>query len=129
MPMTCEIQGNEYELPTLRLPLARKMDSIDSAQGREATWRAELEFVQAVLGKDEAEAVLGGASVADCDLVALDAATVRIRAAYEEPAAEAERERIERQLSVLDTSQLDTLLRATEAMGQLQGRQGFRKVR
>ncbi len=129
MPMSCEIQGNEYELPTLRLPLARKMDAIDSAQGREATWRAEMEFVQAALGKEQAASVLGGPSVSECDLVALDAATERIRAAYEEPAAEAERERIERQLSVLDAGKLDTIMRAAEAMGQLQGRQGFRAVR
>lgn len=41
------VGGQEVHLPKYDMALARKAEAIDSADGREATWRAEWDFLRA----------------------------------------------------------------------------------
>lgn len=123
------VGGKEVQLPKYDMALARKAEAIDSADGREATWRAEWEFLRAAVGDDILHEAAGGDRVDSCDLIALDAACAEVRAAYEAPQQESMRKRIEDTMAVLSGSDLDRLVRAADAIGKLQSRQGFRRVK
>ena len=121
--------GDEVALPRYDMALARKADAIDAAEGHEATWRAEWEFLRAAVGDDALRDAVGGARVDSCDLMALDSACAAVRSAYEAPQRDAMRRRVEEAMEVVDGDSVERLLRAADAIGRLESRQGFRRVK
>lgn len=127
--LTVNIGGSTRDLPRYDMALARRAEAIDAADGREATWRAEWDFLRAAIGDEALREAAGGDRVESCDLIALDTACAEVRAAYEAPQQEAMRKRVEDAMAVLSGGDLDRLVRAADAIGRLESRQGFRRVR
>lgn len=123
------VGGISVRLPKYDMALARKAEAIDAADGREAAWRAEWDFLRAAIGDEALRSAAGGDRVESCDLIALDAACAEVREAYEAPQQEAMRKRIEDTMAVLSGSDLDRLVRTADAIGKLQSRKGFRRVK
>lgn len=123
------VGGETVELPRYDLALARKADAVDAAEGGEATWRAEWDFLRAALGEDALREAVGGSRVDSCDLIALDRACAEVMRAYDAPRQESTRRRVEESLSVFGDGDLDRLVRAAEAIDRLGSRQGFRRVK
>jgi hypothetical protein len=127
--LSVTIGGKTNDLPRYDMALARKAGAIDAAEGREAAWRAEWDFLRAAIGDDALRDATCGDRVESCDLIALDSACAEVRAAYEAPQQEAMRKRVEDAMAVLSGGDLDRLVRAADAIGRLESRQGFRRVK
>lgn len=127
------VAGEARRLPRYDMAMARRLAAVDDADGREATWRAEWELLQAAIGRDATRSAVGGDRLESCDLLALDSACAEVRAAYEAPQEEVARRRIEDALSVVSGADLDRLVAAADAMERLASRQasrqGFSRVR
>ena len=85
--------GEEYELATKTMKLARMQETAERAQTLTEAYAAEFQFVKAAIGEDAAREILGTINIEDVDLVEMVKVYNTITAGYDREIAEIERTR------------------------------------
>ena len=116
--------GNDYELPKMTIKINGMSEKAAAAKGDDR-FKAEYDFLKAVLPADYLSELLDGKRIDEIDLVALEVEYQHIIAAYSDPVIAAKMGGINDKLSEIAPS-LDAIKNINATIGN---RQGFSRVK
>lgn len=125
-----DAKGVEVELPKFDLALARLIDKVAEAEGNEAKWKAQYNFLQKVFDADYLAERLQGDSFKTVDLAVMEAMFHVTVGLYARPSLEAQMQQANSELESVDPL-VDRMVKMAEAVTVLNNadRQGFRSVK
>lgn len=122
MDYTVIINGKSYDLPKKTIQVVEKIDTIlkvDSIKGMNLRDKFQKlhDFTCDLVGKENAEEILGGNSIDSIDLSEVTLAARKIIDAYDKPVADYEADKAKRRLNELPIERIISLANSAQRMG------------
>lgn len=122
MEYTVIINEKSYDLPKKTIEVVEKIDAalkVDSIKGMGIRDRYQKlhNFIRELVGKENAEEILGGDTIDSIDLSDVTLATRKIIDAYDKPVADYEAEKAKSRLNALPIEKIISLANSAHQMG------------
>lgn len=120
MEYTIIAAGRSYDLPKKTIKIAEAIEKtvlFDRSQASiKEKYKAVLGCVQDILGKENADEILGGSKLEELDLSDITITFNKIVDAYEKPVEEFRSDQTKDRISMLPIDQMEALTRMAESM-------------
>lgn len=121
MEYTVIINGKSYDLPKKTIEVVEKIDDalkVDSIKGMSIRDKYQKlhNFIRELVGKENAEEILGGDTIDSIDLSDVTLATRKIIDAYDKPVADYETEKAKNKLNALPIEKIISLANSAHTM-------------